>query len=291
VVSWLRDRDPAVPFFAYVAPYAPHAGAIAAPGDIGRFAGALPFRSPAINETHDEKAGKPLYVRNRDLSAQVLAAEQDFRRQQLDTLRSFDRQIGRMLQVLQDEGQLSNTIVLYLSDNGFLWGQHDLIGKSVPYEASIGVPYYLRFDGLGPAIAGTFSDDIVSNVDIAPTIYDLALDGFRPAFPLDGQNLLAGASGRAFIYIEGLFRGTGSPSFCGVVSSNGWKYVVYEPAPQLIDVPFEDELYNLSEDPNELLNRADAPHFGLVRRYMRNALAGVCSLPDATQDWYRAWQS
>jgi arylsulfatase A-like enzyme len=288
--SWLSDRDASVPFFAYVAPYSPHPNAVAEPRDVGRFRDALPFRSPALNETEAEKSDMPRYIRERDLSAEVLQKKQDLRRRQLDSLFSFDREIGRTVKLLDGLGQLDNTIVIYLSDNGLMWGEHDWTYKMVPYERSTHVPYYLRFDGLGDGSKGVVDRDLVVNVDLAPTIYDLTLGGSPPDLALDGVDMLTGAANRRGIYLEHLIQSPVAPSYCGFVSADGWKYVVYTPYPGLIDPPFEEELYELNSDPHELHNLAGNRRYASVRHAMRVALAGSCSLPDATPDWYDAWQ-
>jgi N-acetylglucosamine-6-sulfatase len=288
--SWLSNRDPSVPFFAYVAPYSPHPPGQAEPRDVGKFRDALPFRSPALNETKAEKADMPRYIRERNLSPKQLQSKQLLRLRQLDSLHSFDREIGRTLSLLDSSGQLNNTIVIYLSDNGLMWGEHDWTYKLVPYERSTHLPYYLRFDGLGEGYKGVVDRDLVVNVDLAPTIYDLTIGGVPPDLPLDGVDMLTQAAARRGIYLEHLIQSPAAPSYCGFVSADGWKYVVYTPYPGLIDPPYEDELYELNSDPHELHNLSGNRRYASVRHAMRVALAGSCSLPDATSDWYDSWQ-
>src|SRR5207342_1073503 len=79
---WLHHRDPSAPFFAYVAPYGPHGPSDADYRDVALFPKLAPFTSPAIDETHDEKADMPTYVRNRNLTQAQLANGQRERRRQ-----------------------------------------------------------------------------------------------------------------------------------------------------------------------------------------------------------------
>ena len=103
---------------------------------------------------------------------------------------------------LKDTGKLDNTVVIYTSDNGFLFGDHRLVGKTAAYEGSIKVPLLMR----GPGIPEHQTrDQLVSNLDVTATIVDLA--GAKPGVPLDGKSLVplfanADAPWRSALLIE-----------------------------------------------------------------------------------------
>ena len=103
---------------------------------------------------------------------------------------------------LKDTGKLDNTVVIYTSDNGFLFGDHRLVGKTAAYEGSIKVPLLMR----GPGIPEDQTrDQLVSNLDVTATIMDLA--GAKPGVPLDGKSLVplfanADAPWRSALLIE-----------------------------------------------------------------------------------------
>jgi len=73
---------------------------------------------------------------------------------------------------LKETGELDNTVVIFLSDNGIHWGEHRLDGKSSAYEESAKVPFALRYPPLVPK--PYLEDKLVANIDIAPTVYELS---------------------------------------------------------------------------------------------------------------------
>ena len=165
----------------------------------------------------------------------------------LRSLQSVDDLVAAVIAALKDTGKLDNTVVIYTSDNGFLFGDHRLIGKTAAYEGSIKVPLLMR----GPGIPEHQSrDQLVNNLDVTATIVDLA--GAKPGVPLDGKSLVplftdAGAGWRSALLVE-------SPAtrfdkktnrYAGVRTATK-KYVRYEGG-------FE-ELFDLASDPYELKN-------------------------------------
>jgi arylsulfatase A-like enzyme len=84
-------------------------------------------------------------------------------------------------------GQLDNTLVLFTSDHGLLWGDHGWLRKSVPYRPSLEVPFYLSWPGGGLG-APKADDRLTAHIDIAPTLLDAA--GIKADTPHDGHSLL-----------------------------------------------------------------------------------------------------
>jgi N-acetylglucosamine-6-sulfatase len=90
-----------------------------------------------------------------------------------EAIASMDREIGRVLDWLDAEGLAHNTLVIYASDNGYMWGEHGRTDKRWAYEDSIRIPLLVRLPALGHP-EGARSDAIVANFDVAPTLVELA---------------------------------------------------------------------------------------------------------------------
>lgn len=183
---------------------------------------------------------------------------QAYARDQLRCLMSVDEGIGRILGCLEESGRLDNTVVIFTSDQGFLQGEFGQSqGKRWPYDPCLRVPFLLRYPML--AQPESVIDRMVLNIDVAPTILDLA--GVKPTVPMHGSSfapLLADSQAAwrdSFLFEYFLERvSPRCPQYFGVRTTD-WKYVHY---PQLSGM---DELYHLADDPGERLNLIDQPEF------------------------------
>ena len=135
--------------------------------------------SPAFDEADiSDKPWRSRFVRT--FTPRGAAYDLDeVRGRQLETLRSLDRSVGRLVGELRRRQLLRSTVIVYLSDNGFLWGEHRLGGKIWPYEESIHLPLVIRTPWR--AGDGTVDHHMALNVDIAPTV--AALAGVRAGDP------------------------------------------------------------------------------------------------------------
>jgi arylsulfatase A-like enzyme len=257
------------PFFLVLSTYAPHPPATPAPRHGGAFPGLAPWRPPSYDEA--DVSDKPGYVATSGPIPDRGALDQ-FRRSQLQSLLAVDDAVARTLDVLEDTGQLANTVVMFMSDNGFLWGEHRLTGKQAPYEESIRVPLVVRYDA---EVAAPRTDSrLVANVDIAPTIAHLAGVARSGMQGRTLRPLLRGVptGWRTELLVESARSGpnTSIPGYCAV-RGRRFVYVVYE--------THEQELYDLATDPAQLTNRVREPGMHARRSRLRSLLLGLCNPP------------
>jgi arylsulfatase A-like enzyme len=102
-----------------------------------------------------------------------------------ETLLSVDDAVKSIMDELQARGVLDNTVVIYLSDNGFSFGEHRWETKTCPYGECTAVPFFVRYPS---AVAGTDRQHLVSTVDLAPTIAEVA--GVTSTSAIDGHSLV-----------------------------------------------------------------------------------------------------
>jgi arylsulfatase A-like enzyme len=112
------------------------------------------------------------------LTPDLIAMLETFRRRQLQSLNALDQAVDSLLDELARQGKLDDTLVIYLSDNGYFWGEHRIpYGKNSVYEESSRVPFAVRYSRL---VAKPRAETrLVANIDIAPTIYDLLNNGYE----------------------------------------------------------------------------------------------------------------
>src|SRR5215210_2215487 len=195
VTDFIRRAAPEEqPFFAYVAPTAPHPPATPAQRHKGAFADEEAPRPPSFNE--EDVSDKPSGIRSRDpLSEEDLSEIDERYQKRLESMLAVDEMVASLIRELEAAGELENTYIFFSSDNGFEQGEHRIPqGKDRPYEESTHVPLFVR----GPGIAaGSEVEQLVLNTDFAPTFADLA----KVEFAADGRSLapllLGGEDGEA----------------------------------------------------------------------------------------------
>jgi arylsulfatase A-like enzyme len=180
-----------------------------------------------------------------------------------ETLRSVDESIGAVLDYLKEAGLERNTLVIYMGDNGFAWGEHGLIDKRQFYEESVRVPMLVY----APALfeGGKVVENLVQNVDIAPTILDYA--GVAKAPQMVGYSFLPLLKGEETSWRDHIFyeyywehEFPQTPTMHGV-RTDRYKYIRYH------GVWDTNEFYDLLEDPAETRNLIAAPeHQELIRQ-------------------------
>ena len=267
-VSFIRASDASQPLFLLWAPHAPHAPAIPARRDRSAYPSLEPWRPTSYDE--EDVTDKPAHVATRPtLDADERASLDAFRLGQIRSLHSVDRSVAAIMEALDATGRLGNTMIVFTSDNGMLWGEHRLQGKSEVYEEAISVPFVVRFD---PLIDEPRTDDhLVLNLDLAPTFADLAGVAAPGAEGRSLLPLLASSDGRwrTSFLIEhlGLDGGRRAPTFCAIHTRRS-VFVRYATG--------EEELYDLARDPHQMTNRAGWTRYASLRRKLLAELRTLC---------------
>ena len=247
-------------------------------------------RPPGFNEANISDKPPALRHGSRRLTRREIRRLRQQWQDELEALRSVDESVGRVIRTLRRSGRLKDTYIFFTSDNGAFFGEHRYArSKFLAYEPSANVPLIVR----GPGVKrDRRSAAIVSNVDIAPTIADLA--NVRPLLRQDGRSIGSllrspGRSGRRAVVIESyrlpsqrFYRhlreeGIQAPNDLGAsvsatvpavnftaLRAGRYKYIEYEGGGR--------ELYDLTLDPAEISNRVRWPAYRRVRKILRRQI-------------------
>ena len=246
------------PFFAFVAPRAPHGPATPATRDKHVHDGLKAPRLPSFNEKN--VSDKPPWIRKLPGLSDARKAKIDNRAEKrAETLQALDDLVAGIVGRLNERRVLSNTYIFFTSDNGWHGGEHRIAkDKWRPYEEDVHIPLLVR----GPGVeAGHQAHKLVLDTDYLPTFTDLA--GEKMPKYVDGRSLLPVLKGnttawRSAILLEAA--GRYSPAYRGIRTSDNRKYVEYTGG--------KSELYHLGRDPYELRDSYDPnnPPASLAKR-------------------------
>jgi arylsulfatase A-like enzyme len=242
------EVDDDQPWLLFITPTAPHGPYT--PSDRYKKARVPPWESgPAVNAR--SRKDKPRFMRSLDplLPRKI----NSIRRNQLRTLLSVDELVGETRQRLIDLGELERTTTFYLSDNGFLWGEHRLLGtslsKATAYTHSIAIPMLMS---IGAGASGTIDDRLVAPLDIAPTIMEMTPGAVRTGPEMDGRSLVDPGWNRTWLLVERWRTQDANrvPEWRALRKKRG-QYVRY--MNDAGEIKFR-EYYNLERDPGQLHN-------------------------------------
>ena len=207
-------------------------------------------------------------------------------RNRLRMLVSADEGVGAMLDVLEQQGQLENTLIVFTSDEGYFYGEHGLsTERRLAYEESARIPLYMRVPrsitlGHGPGVRpGSVLDPYVVSIDMAPTFLEMA--GAPPSLDMDGRSLVPLLRGdkvkwRSSFLIE-YFSDKVFPRVQNMgyqsVRTDRWSYIHY------VDLEGMDELYDLHADPYQMKNLIDEPSAQPTLRRLRKELERLLKDP------------
>jgi arylsulfatase A-like enzyme len=283
------ETDDSRPWFMYVAPRAPHTssgyGGESAPlpepnkydpSTLPSSSLGGPASNPAICESQTQLKDNPQWVRGSagllpdwmkaqtfkdqypapTVSCKTTPAAADPARErevQLRTLKSADDLVEAIFQRLKATGEENDTLAFFISDNGWMWGEHGMHGKNRPYTDSIQVPLFMRWPGNPAVKRGVRDARLAANIDLTPTVLDAL--GIIPdtGNPPDGRSLL-GATTHSEILAEAWHTENGvNVPFWASIRAPSYQYIESYAPPNSEQSPFR-EYYNLSSSPWQVVN-------------------------------------
>ena len=272
-VDFLENLSGRQPFFLMVSTHAPHTPAIPEARDVDLFSDSV-YRDRSYGEADLSDKPERLARAAGEWPAER-EAQDEFRRNQLRTLRSVDRLVRAVVRQLTESGRVDNTLLLFASDNGMMWGEHRNFGKDLAYEESIRVPLVAWQPGM---VAARIPHLTAVNLDLPATILDVAgLDTTDPTVTsgtslapfLDGNTPSAWRS-------ELILESYSDPAWLAVrrlvVDGNDTivesrKYVEYYSG--------DNELYDLGDDSLELESKHRDPAEASIRGALASSLPAL----------------
>lgn len=221
-----------------------------------------------------------------DTSAAGVLEFQNMVRAYWGTILSVDDSMGRLVKLLKERGELDNTVVIFMGDNGLLEGEHGMVDKRTMHEASIRIPLVIRYPGL----AGRQSKRVAAQVlttDLAPTICELAR--VKPLEHVHGRSMVSLLNGgdsqwrKAWFYhynYEEQFPYT--PNIRGI-RTDRWKLVRYPHGDGGPDRHMS-ELYDLENDPKESRNLIQDPQHQEIIAQLSQQLQELMAATGITKD-------
>jgi len=245
------------PFFMVYAPRGPHNNWQAAPRDVGHYANEPVSTDPAWNEDTSDKpawwAARP-EARAADHAGPM--------RKEWDTLLSVDDAVKAIHKRVENQGLMSNTVILYMTDNGYSFGDHRWGQKRCVYDSCSRTPLYVKY---GNHSQGWTFPQIVGNEDLAATFADMA--GTNPPSDGDGQSFASmlathttppGWDNAELLRSANPNNKTGEPPDAWGIRTRDYMYAETTSTG-------EKELYDLNEDPFELNNVAGQPEYATAQ--------------------------
>jgi len=261
-LNWLqKERDPDKPYFLYLSHKAVHAMFEPATRHLNKYEDVKLKYPDTMADTEANYKDKPAWVKAQRNSWHgvdyMYHGQMDFDtfyKRYCETLLSVDESIGKVLDHV-DEKERGSTLVMYMGDNGFSFGEHGLIDKRQMYESSMRVPMLAYAPGV--IAPGTVVEELVQNIDVGPTVLEVA--GLATPERMDGQSFLKLLEGKKIPWREEAFyeyywerNFPHTPTVHGVRTKR-YKYIHYHGIWDL------DELYDLQNDPDEKHNLIHDP--------------------------------
>lgn len=257
-LDWINNRKSNKPYCIYISHKAVHSDFVPHDRHRGRYEN-KPWKLPASHARRDDDDGVPMWVKNQRNSRHGadygynlsdFGLEVYYKRYH-EALLAIDDSVGRVLDFLKERGELESTLVVYMGDNGFLFGEHGLIDKRNAYEESIRVPLLVHCPEL--IKPESVMKRVVANIDIAPTLLDVA--GLKTPKAMDGASFLPLLQGNELpewrdallyeYYWEWNYPHTPTVH---AIRTGDFKYIRYH------GVWDTDELFDMRKDPQEMNN-------------------------------------
>jgi len=266
-VEWMSQQNKRQPFFVYLSHKGVHAMFEPAKRHRGKYSGKPVPLPPSFHLTATDtyrELGIPEWVKEQRHSwhgvDHMYHGQIDFEtfyRSYMETLLSVDESVSRVLDYLKENGLDQNTLVMYMGDNGFSFGEHGLIDKRHAYEESMRVPMMVRCPSL--IKGGSITEALVQNIDVGPTLLEYA--GVSTPKTMQGTSFLGVLSGKSQGHREKIFyeyyweyHFPQTPTMFAVRSGK-YKYIHY------YGLWTQNELYDLEKDPYEMQNLIADPKY------------------------------
>ncbi len=269
-VEWLRAQPKTQPYFLYLSHKAVHGDFIPAARHEGAFKDQTFVPPSSMNMTEEQTRTRPMWVQNQRNSWHGVEYPYhtgmdiaEYYKMYAETLLAVDESLGRVMDVLRERGELDSTLLIYMGDNGFAFGEHGLIDKRTAYEESMRVPMLARCPEL--FAGGRTVKEVVANLDILPTVLETA--GVAVPKGIDGRSMLPVLQGKKTEWRDSLLyeyfweRNFPQTPTIHALRTDRYKYIRYHGIWDL------DELYDLQEDPKETRNLiAEPAHAATVKQ-------------------------
>jgi len=275
-LEWLDQRESEKPFFLYISHKAVHSDFVARDSERGMYQD-KPWDPPAtFANSPENRQGKPRWLidqRNSrhgvDYGYNLDTFDLEFYyKRYCEALKAVDDNVGRVLNYLDDNNLAEKTLVVYMGDNGFQFGEQGLIDKRTAYEASIRVPLLMYYPG--HIQSGLKVNEVVANIDIGPTLMETS--GAKADPKMDGSSFWQLALGENIPWRKNLlyeyYWEWNYPQTPTVFALRGdrYKFIRYH---GLWDT---DELYDLVDDPDEMNNLINDPQYAELRENLKTQL-------------------
>lgn len=268
-VDFINQADGRRPFFLYFAPRGPHNPWTPAPRHVGANNATEIAETPNYNE--GDMSDKPAFWQNLPLVRPFNTDTAE--RKEYDTILSVDDAARSIVEAVQQKGLMQDTVIVYMTDNAYSFGQHRYLGKVCAYDECNKTPFLIWY----PRGAPRTVTQLVSNADLAPTF--AALAGIDPGAPVDGHNFLPLITQAAVpdwpnvVLLRG-YNGLNErdgevPEFWGIRTVR-YKYI------ETVRTG-ETELYDMNADPYELQSLANDPAHAAIKGRLAAELAALRS--------------
>ncbi|QDT63311.1 Arylsulfatase [Calycomorphotria hydatis] len=298
-LGWLKRRKSDKPYFLYISHKGVHSDFVPHDRHRGRYAERNWEPPVTLLDTEANRAGKPMWAINQRNSRHGADFGYNlpnfdvgaYYKRYCEALLAIDDHVGDVFRYLQETGELDNTLVVYMGDNGFSFGEHGLIDKRTAYDTSVRVPLLMHCpDLIAPKTRRT---EVVANIDIAPTLLEVA--GIKATHEMDGDSFYPFLTGKNKKWRDALlyeyfweWNYPHTPTIHAVIGER-YKYVR----------PFglwdTEELYDMQADPHEQYNLIRDPEHQELAAKMKQQLFDLLAsshgdniplLPDRGRQFY-----
>ena len=279
-LDWIKQQPKEQPYFVHLAHKAVHAEFIPPERYKGRYDKAEFHYPKTMAATGEYAQHRPMWTQNQRNSWHGVEFPYhsdlniaDYYKRYAETLLGVDDSLGRLIQLLAERGELDSTLILYMGDNGFAFGEHGLIDKRTAYEESMRVPLLAHCPELTSG-GNKVVDEVVANIDIMPTVLEAAAASGPSGLP-----------GRSFLP---LLRNEKTPWRDSLLYEYYWErnfpqtptvHALRESQYKYVHVYGHwdvDELYDLQADPMETTNLIfSREHQPIVRRMNQQLFAAL----------------